>query len=259
MWRAQTDNRVLLVVLVSLCLLAWLALLVWEASPLGVRLHHSQLHNLSVSPTTAFFVTSGLFVAGWLLMTVAMMLPTSVPLVLLFGQITRRYDDRTVLIALVLLGYVATWVAFGLGAYGFDLGLHRLVESSRWLHANTWLLLALPLMLAGAYQFTPLKYACLDKCRSPLSFIAGNWRGRSRAREALKLGLHHGLYCVGCCWSLMLLMFALSIGNIFWMLGLAVVMGIEKNLSWGRRLSSPVGIVLLTAGTTVLAMNLGAS
>ena len=83
-----------------------------------------------------------------------------------------------------------------------------------WLEDNSYLIGAGTLVLAGAYQFTPLKYMCLDKCRSPLSFITQHWSGGNERWQAVKLGVHHGIFCVGCCWSLMLLMFAVGVGNI---------------------------------------------
>jgi predicted metal-binding membrane protein len=113
---------------------------------------------------------------------------------------------------------------------------------------------ALALIAAGVYQFTPLKYYCLDKCRSPLNFIMGHWNGRDAARQALALGVHHGLFCVGCCWSLMLLMFAVGAGSLGWMLVLGVVMAAEKNLPWGRRLSAPLGVTLLIWGIVMLLL-----
>jgi predicted metal-binding membrane protein len=257
MWRAQSDGRLLALTLAGLCVLAWAALLFSDVTPLGARFDHTRLHDLELRPSATLFASAGLFVGGWSLMTVAMMLPTSLPLVLLFSKITGQRANRTVLIGLLLLGYVAAWTAFGAAAYAFDFGVHRFVESSTWLHANVWPLLAMPLLIAGVYQFTPLKYVCLDKCRSPYSFVVGHWRGRAPQREALGLGLHHGLYCVGCCWSLMLLMFAIGVGSLVWMFVLAIFMGIEKNLAWGRNLSQPVGVVLLAAGLTIVAMNVG--
>jgi predicted metal-binding membrane protein len=256
-WHAQSDGRLLAFTLTGLCALAWAALLIGEASPAGARLDHTQLHDLRAGPTVEFAAATAIFVSGWFLMTVAMMLPTSLPLVLLFGKITAGRNGRVSLIVLLLAGYLAAWTAFGAGAYAFDYGVHLAVESWPWLHANVWPLLALPLLLAGVYQFTPLKYACLDKCRSPYSFVVGHWRGRSPPREALALGLHHGVYCVGCCWALMLLMFAVGVGSLVWMFALAIVMGIEKNLSWGRRLSQPAGVILLSAGATIVAVNVG--
>jgi predicted metal-binding membrane protein len=128
-----------------------------------------------------------------------------------------------------------------------------LTEQSRWLSVNSWVLGAGILVLAGIYQFTPLKYHCLDKCRSPLSFIMGHWTGKSERTQALRLGLHHGIFCIGCCWSLMLLMFAVGSGNIGWMLILGTLMAVEKNLSWGRRLSKPLGVLLLVWGVAIAA------
>src|SRR5205085_364555 len=93
--------------------------------------------------------------------------------------------------------------------------------------------------------FSSLKYRCLDKCQTPLSFVITHWRGRAPRWQAFRLGAAHGLFCVGCCWALMLLMFAFGMGSLGWMLLLAAVMAIEKNLPWGRRLSAPLGIALL--------------
>jgi predicted metal-binding membrane protein len=106
-------------------------------------------------------------------------------------------------------------------------------------------------LLAGVYQFTPWKYACLDKCRSPMSFLVQHWGGKRAGADALRLGFHHGAYCVGCCWSLMLLMFAVATGGLGWMLLLGIVMAAEKNLPWGRRLSAPLGVVLIVASVGI--------
>jgi predicted metal-binding membrane protein len=181
-------------------------------------------------------------------MTVAMMLPTSVPLLTLFHRLTRTRTDRRLLVALVIVGYLCIWVLFGVVAYLGAWGLHQVTEQSQWLSANVWVLGAGPLILAGVYQFTPLKYRCLDKCRSPLSFIVEHWRGSDEKQQAFWLGVHHGIFCVGCCWALMVLMFPLGVGNIGWMLVLALLMAIEKNMPWGRQFGKPLGIVLLGIG-----------
>jgi predicted metal-binding membrane protein len=99
--------------------------------------------------------------------------------------------------------------------------------------------------LAGLFQFSSLKYRCLDKCRSPLSFVLEHWRGHNHAYYAARLGLRHGAYCVGCCWALMLLMFALGTGSLGWMLLLGGIMAVEKNMPWGRHLSAPLGTALV--------------
>ena len=132
-----------------------------------------------------------------------------------------------------------------------DLGLHAAVRQVDWLGSHAWVIGAATLIGAGAYQFSSLKYRCLEKCRSPLSFITEHWRGRGELGHAFRLGVHHGLFCVGCCWLLMLLMFAVGIGNLGWMLTLGAVMALEKNVRWGKRISAPLGIVLIGAGIAV--------
>src|SRR3712207_205484 len=117
-----------------------------------------------------------------------------------------------------------------------------------------WMVGALLLVLAGVYQFSPWKYRCLDACRSPLSFITAHWRGYAERRQAFRLGANHGLFCVGCCWSLMVVMFAVGAGNLGWMLLLGAVMAIEKNTAWGRRVAAPLGVVLLGWGLGLLLL-----
>ena len=129
--------------------------------------------------------------------------------------------------------------------------VHEGAEQIGWLEANDWVIGAGTLILAGVYQFTPLKYHCLDKCRSPYSFIAGHWSGGNESAQALRLGMDHGLFCVGCCWTLMLLMFGVGAGNLGWMLLLGGVMAVEKNMPWGRKLSSPLGLILIGSGGLV--------
>jgi predicted metal-binding membrane protein len=109
-----------------------------------------------------------------------------------------------------------------------------------------------PLLVAGAFQFSRLKYRCLDKCRAPLSFVVQHWRGGDSRAQALVLGAHHGIFCVGCCWALMLLMFAVGSGNLGWMLALGAVMAIEKNVPWGWKLSKPLGTALIAWGVLIV-------
>jgi predicted metal-binding membrane protein len=101
------------------------------------------------------------------------------------------------------------------------------------------------LAIAGVYQFSALKYRCLDACRAPLSFAVEHWRGARDKWQALLLGIRHGVFCVGCCWCLMLLMFVVGTGSVGWMLALGTVMAAEKNLPAGRRFAAPLGAVLL--------------
>jgi predicted metal-binding membrane protein len=245
--RAENDRKSFILLMGALIALAWLVLGVWGQSPYGRFLSHEELGGVSLSEIPVLLV----FVAGWTLMSTAMMLPTSLPLVTLFHTLVHRRPDRTWLVVLLIAGYLGVWTLFGVVAHLGDWSLHHAAEQIEWLHANAWVMGAATLLLAGVYQFTPLKYYCLDRCRSPLSFIVEHWRGRHEQVQALWLGIHHGLFCLGCCWSLMLLMFAVGAGNLGWMLALGTVMAVEKNLSWGRRLSAPVGVVLIVWGLAV--------
>jgi predicted metal-binding membrane protein len=233
---------------VLLIALAWVALWGWSISPYESYLDHTTAPLLSDARGNQPLTAGLLFVVGWTMMTIAMMLPTSLPLVMLFRRMIDHRQDAGALIALLLAGYLGVWTGFGLLAYGLDLGLHELVDQRGWLPGSTWILGVAPLLLAGVYQFTPLKTMCLRRCRSPLGFVTAHWHGQHARLEALRLGVDHGLFCVGCCWSLMLVMFAVGMGQLAWMLLLAVVMAVEKNVSWGRRLTIPLGVTLLVFG-----------
>jgi predicted metal-binding membrane protein len=186
------------------------------------------------------------------MMTVAMMQPTALPLVEMFRRMVRARADRGALVAALVAGYLAVWAGFGLGAHALGWGLHELYASSGWLMRHPWVASAAILAAAGAYQLSALKYRCLDECRSPLNFITRHWRGGAGVRrQAFTLGAHHGLFCVGCCWALMLLMFAVGTGSVLWMLLLGIVMATEKNMPWGRKLAAPLGVALLAWGTLI--------
>lgn len=253
MWPRVRDQRVFVTALTGLVGLTWLSIWVWGRSPYGEFLSHKELgHVHGVGGRYDWIVL--LFVAGWTLMIVAMMLPTSLPLVALFHSFVRERPNRSRLTALLVAGYLSVWMLFGLVVHAGDRFVHVTVERSTWLGANTWVIGAGTVLLAGLYQFTPLKHKCLEKCRSPMSFILGHWHGGGEKRRAFHLGIHHGLFCIGCCWSLMLLMFAVGVGNLAWMLALATVMAVEKNVSWGRRLSAPLGVVLIGSAVALAAM-----
>ncbi len=236
-------------ILVSLITIAWVVLWLWEQSPYGRFLNHGELGNIGFDQPAVDLIQLGvLYVAGWTLMTMAMMLPTTVPLLEIFRRLTRQRSDRALLVTQVIAGYLLVWLGFGIAAHVFDLGLHRLFDQSAWLQNNAWVFGAGPLIVAGLFQFSRLKYRCLDKCRAPLSFVIQHWHRDNNQRQALLLGVNHGIYCVGCCWALMLLMFAVGTGNVGWMLVLGGVMAVEKNLSWGRHLSTPLGLTLIAWG-----------
>jgi predicted metal-binding membrane protein len=235
------------VVPTTLIVLAWLALVTWGQSPYGRFLNHQHMEEVSLSNGAILLV----FVAGWTLMSAAMMLPTSLPLVTMFHRLVRLREERAWLVILLIAGYLGVWTLFGALIHVGDWGLHQATERLHWLHSNAWLLGATSLFLAGLYQFAPLKNRCLDRCRSPFSFIVEHWQGRNERAQALWLGVHHGMFCLGCCWLLMLLMFAVGAGNLGWMLVLGAVMAVEKNAPWGRWLTAPLGVLLIIWGMVV--------
>jgi predicted metal-binding membrane protein len=250
--KAVAHRSYFLPVMGTLIVLAWLTLWAWEGSPYGRYLNHAELGELGLEDGGGILVTAVLYIAGWVLMTAAMMLPTTLPLLEMFRRLTSLRPNQTQLVVLLIGGYLGVWLGFGILAHVFDWGLHEAFDRSTWLQANAWVFGAGPLILAGAFQFTRLKYRCLEKCRAPLSFVTAYWRRNGGPGQAILLGVRHGAFCVGCCWALMLLMFAVGTGNVGWMLALGAVMAVEKNMPWGRKLSTPLGLALLGWGALIV-------
>jgi len=253
--RTTSDDRWYSLALGVLVLAAWLVLAFWGASPHASWLHHEEIGaglgtgEGVLAPVSRLLV----FVFGWTLMTIAMMLPGTLPLLNLFRRATGARPDGKLLLVRLGTGYLASWAAFGAVAYVGDVFLHELVERIAWLDAASWTIPSVVLLAAGVYQFTSLKEKCLAECRSPYAFLAGSWHGRDPGREAWQLGLRHGLFCVGCCWTLMLLMFAVGVAHVGWMLALGAVMSAERALPWGRRVTRPVGALLIVWAVLRLA------
>lgn len=240
---------------------AWGALALWSASPYGRYLEHGGWGDdgafaalCRAIPQGDIVVPALLHALAWVLMIAAMMLPTTFPLLAIFRRITRDRPDAGRLVMLVVAGFFAAWLAFGLFAHAADEALRWAAGRSGWFVANGWIVGAAVLAGAGLFQWSALKYRCLEQCHTPFAFVASRWHGVAPSRGAFRLGLDHGLFCVGCCWALMLLMFVVGTGNLGWMLLLAAVMAAEKNLPWGRRLRAPLGVGLLGwAGAIVVA------
>lgn len=248
---ASWPDGILIGLLAAMVLVAWCTLWLWGNSAYGHVLWHGSRHLGTASQSGTLFAV--IFVASWTLMTVAMMLPTSIPLVVLFYRIVRARQSAAWLVTVLLCGYLGTWAVCGVLLNLANWMLRAGFAHVSWLAVAPWMGGAVILTVAGLYQFSSLKYACLDKCRSPLSFIASRWQGGNESAQSLRIGVEHGLFCVGCCWSLMALMFLVGSSNLIWMLLLGGVMALEKNLPWGRRLSAPLGWLLL-AGAVALGL-----
>lgn len=256
-WRRHVRAALLVLAIAS----AWVALWLWGSSPYGRYLHHGQWTQLGLTeglcavPGAGTLAPALFYVTGWLLMTAAMMLPTTLPLLEAFRRLTQSRPDRSLLLGLVVTGYLAAWGLFGLAAHGLDWLLHEAAQASVWLVFNGWVFGVVVLLVAGLFQFSSLKYHCLERCRAPLSFVVRHWNGRGARRQALLLGFDHGIYCVGCCWAIMLLMFVVGTGSVGWMLLLGAIMAAEKNLPFGRRLAAPLGGALLASALVVGVQN----
>jgi len=226
---------------------AWASLGVLGASAYAPYLSHDFL--VETGDLGRALGRVAVFLLGWTLMSIAMMLPSSLPLVTVFHTIT---SGAWRLLMLLVAGYVWIWALFGLAALVADAGLHARVESSPWLGRRPHLIPATLLLTAGLFQFSPLKHSCLERCRSPIGFVVQHWRGGGRALRAFTLGVRHGIFCVGCCWALMLLMFGAGAVNLGWMLVLGAVMFIEKAVEWGRWVTAPAGVLLALWGLALL-------
>jgi predicted metal-binding membrane protein len=226
---------------------AWCVAVVAQVSGNAALLHHDALIHASLP----LWVALGLFLLAWQAMTAAMMLPSSLPMVRLFGAASAGVDSRGRTMAAFLAGYGAVWTAFGALAFCGDVALHRLVDATPGLAARPWLVGGVVIAGAGLFQFSSLKDRCIEECRHPAAMLLRRYR-RGTA-EAFRLGRDHGVFCLGCCWALMLLMFAAGVANLAWMGALTAVMVYEKVGRHGRRLATGVGVGLLAWSALVLA------
>ncbi len=262
---SAAHRHVITFLLATLIALAWLVLWFWGQSPYGRYLHHGGLGALNAGSALCRAFAPGPFrelilpfmlsILGWAVMVVAMMVPSTIPLILVFRRVSEDRRDGAFLLGVLLIGYLAVWVLFVLVVYLVDWLTFRQLLASNWIVRNGWLIAAASLLAAGLFQFSALKYLCLVKCRSPIAFVMQHWRGRAHAWYAFLLGVRHGAFCVGCCWALMLLMFTIGSGSLGWMLILGVFMAIEKNMPWGAKIGRPLGLALIAWSSAIVVEN----
>ena len=189
----------------------------------------------------------------WWVMMFGMMLPSAAPLLLLFARMMRKEKDKGapyVPTGVFALGYVIMWAAFSAIATGAQWGLEASGLLSGIMVGTSAVLGAGLLIAAGVWQLTPWKNACLRHCRSPIGFLSAHWRpGRT---GAFKMGLVHGAFCLGCCWFLMALLFYGGVMNLYWIIGLALYILIEKLLPAGARIGQLTGVILIAWGAMLL-------
>jgi predicted metal-binding membrane protein len=196
----------------------------------------------------------GWYLGIWVTMMAAMMLPSVAPMAIVFTRVARGRAERGrayVSPWIFVSGYLVAWTLYGLLAYG----LFRAIKAADWgflaWDAQGPIVAGAAIAVAGLYQLTPLKAVCLRHCRGPLHFILHGWRdGRA---GALRMGVEHGLYCVGCCWGLMIVLFALGVMSLVWMAVVAGLIFAEKVLPHGDRLTRPIAVLLVAVGIWVAA------
>jgi predicted metal-binding membrane protein len=193
--------------------------------------------------------TLGWFIGVWVVMMAAMMFPSVAPTVALYSRLTKSRSPVAPL--LFTSGYLTIWTGVGALAFAVAVAGGRTAgDVLAWERSGRWIAGA-TLIVAAVYELTPLKDACLGKCRSPLGFLLGAWRsGRS---GALQMGARHGAWCVGCCWALMASLFALGVMSVVWMAFVAGLIAIEKTVPWRRAATYGTASVLLVLGLLLLA------
>jgi predicted metal-binding membrane protein len=227
--------------------------LVLAAAGLAWLLTHERMLGMDAGPGTDPG-SLGFYVVSWVVMMAAMMFPSITPMVLTFALIQRRRLERGALERGVsrwtfIAGYLVTWTAFGLGAYGLFIGARSLsIPAFSWHRGGPYLAGAV-LLAAAAYQLTPAKDACLRRCRGPLDFLMTQWR--EGAWGALRMGIVHGAWCVGCCWALMAALFALGLMSLTWMIVIAGLIAVEKLLPSKVLANRSVASVLVILGLGV--------
>lgn len=255
------DRELTVLVVLALAALAWTLLALTHTGhtagaapgvdqPLGGHAQHSS--PAGGGPSSPVLALGLLGLTGWVLMVVAMMLPPALPLLQTARRLAARRPDPWRLTALSAMTFVWVWTGVGAVLVAGDLGVRALWAGQGWAAAPP-VVSGSVLLAAGLYQFSPLKDRCLRGCRSPRSFALAHWHGRRPpGTEMVALSGAYAVSCVGCCWALMLVCFAVGIAALPAMVALSLLMAAERLVPWGRRLVRPAGLLLVGLGTAVL-------
>lgn len=233
------ERRLILAILLAVAAAAW-AVLLWQANGMDAGMSTDRLTMGMRAP---------LFLTVWVVMMVAMMFPAAAPMILMFDRIAagKRLQGRAFVPTWVFVAaYLAVWALFGALLYIAAAGADRLARHTMWIMDHAGQIGGALLVVAGLYQLSPLKNTCLARCRSPLAFIMGEWRDGYAG--AVRMGVLHAVYCLGCCWLLFVILFPLGIMNIAAMAVLTVLIYAEKALPGGRRIAQLAAIALVIYG-----------
>lgn len=255
----KRERIIVIVGLAAITVIAWVYIVHLASGMRGMEMSSNvgmSVGNMEMSmPNTQSWRSGDIILTFimWSVMMVAMMTPSAVPMILIFARANRqRHSDQALSSATMVffLGYLIVWILFSAGATLVQWGLHSATLLSPKTISVSPFLGGILLILAGAYQFTPLKDSCLSHCRTPLGFLMTEWR--EGAKGALIMGLRHGIYCVGCCWLLMTLLFAAGLMNLLWVALIAGYVLVEKVVPAGKWLSKAIGLLMIGWGAWLL-------
>jgi predicted metal-binding membrane protein len=238
--------------------LSGVIVLAWAYLFLGAGISMEQMDMgggqvMFMPPAWSFGYALTLFIM-WAIMMAAMMLPSAAPTVLLVDALRRRTaNGRSMTTALFSIGYLLVWIGFSAGATLLQWRLDKAGFLSESMASVNRVVSGIFLVAAGIYQWTPLKQICLRHCRSPMAFLVAHWR--TGYLGVLATGIAHGLYCLGCCWVLMGLLFVGGLMNLLWVAVLALLVLVEKTFPHGRLFGQAIGVVLLLAGVAFIGLS----
>lgn len=235
------QRRIILALLIAIAAAAW-AMLIWQQMSMGMAMN---------TPTMG--MRAPLFLMVWVVMMVAMMFPTAAPMILVFHKVQagkRARGETFVSTWVFVAAYMLVWALSGVLAYTGAVAAETIAAQAKLSGATAARIGGVVLIIAGAYQLSPLKNMCLAKCRTPITFILTSWRDGTLG--AVRMGLEHGFFCLGCCWLLFLILFPLGIMSIAAMTLVTLLVFAEKALAAGELIAKAAGIALMLYGLTVL-------
>jgi len=258
----RRDRVVVIVALAIITALAW-ADLAWLADDMamggmdmtGYRMIPAGRGLMMPADAPWQPIEFGYAFAMWVVMMIGMMMPSAAPMILIYARVGRQAATQGKLFASSSWfagGYLLAWTAFSLVATSAQWALERAALLTPMMESASNRLGAAVLILAGLYQWAPLKEACLSHCRSPLLFIQQHGGFRREPLGALALGFRHGIYCIGCCWALMALLFVGGVMNLFWIAALAILVLLEKVVPFGRVVARVAGVAFIAGGGGLL-------
>ena len=238
------ERNLIIATLLVLAAAAW-ALIVWRSSMVN--------EDETMGPTMG--MAAPVFLAIWVAMMIAMMFPTAMPMILTFARVQAgkaARDQATVPVGLFVAAYLLVWIMFGVAAFAVASAGEQLTDRSMWLMDSAPRIGGAVLMAAGVYQLSPLKRICLSNCRSPMSWLLNSWRDGPGG--ALRMGVEHGIYCLGCCWLLFVILFPLGMMNIAAMAVITLLIFAEKSLPISRLAGMLAALGLIAYGALALAV-----